>query len=982
MAATAALAAAAAAMRVESSVPSRSSLTDANAASTLDATTTNKAKSGASFDVTLLRRVLRLVHCLQKERGASCAYFAVRHSATTSNSNSNSSTTTSDDNGSSSSSSPFSQSVQPARRDTDHALQLSLLQKKTGSVVDRGDLAVAKTLATIRNMLRLDDGNGNSNSNSEDSAAGTKAAGDNSTNSRSLSGSGLHRILVCFNTLISSVIHEYVLRQTVQQAKIFSKQEEQQQRQQQQPFCSLLTASFQHGVDISISSQPKTHHRMHSHQMLQPAQLGNTNGGMPRIHSEVNFQQAHPHAVVAPAAPNAAPSSDPNTVTRLPPGVPRPPQSLVPSLAATTITKRAIAPRSPGGSTREVTFPANTATAAAAGTKKEESDSARAVRLLHLLGIFVQLKESTGVERAIISTLFADQTEQAALFMTDLVLEVESQRRRVHELQSLVKLKQQPTTVTTTNKRSPSTAALGGGIPDSYSSLGNLVQELVALNPEMLQLQQRILSGSTALFSNSSLSKDSSLDADRLWDLLTVYIDKLHSLELLIVEEIECCAPVDPSLDLIVTEEGKQEPKQQQQEFDLTVLPETLVWRQLFGSDIVTREEMASHIEAMTACDLQEQFLAALRNSNGGRSSLSAAATAGVASSSEPKGVQELLKEISGAPASKEWEIDLYEIKFQKRIGQGSAGTTYLATWSGQQVAVKVASITEMGLEGWRTEVQYLQKFHHPNIIRLLGSCYSASPLTICLVLDYCNAGDLSIAMQRLTPPNFFFHVATSIANGMAYLHGRGTMHRDIKAANVLLDGDFSSGRFSVKLTDFGFATHSTIPADRTAETGTYRWMAPEVIRHEAYSGMADVYSFAVLMWQLLTREDPFSDMSQIEAAASVAFEGARIPFPEGTPVAVRELIEICWSDDPAQRLPFDQISLRLKEIESALTDDEKAWLEASRGHPVYAKPKLRPERKTPPQLNTDHVQQPIPQNGKHEKRGGGLLGRFRTSKQ
>ena len=130
-----------------------------------------------------------------------------------------------------------------------------------------------------------------------------------------------------------------------------------------------------------------------------------------------------------------------------------------------------------------------------------------------------------------------------------------------------------------------------------------------------------------------------------------------------------------------------------------------------------------------------------------------------------------------------------------------------------------------MGLDGWRTEVQALQKLHHPNIIRLMGSVYHPNPLTFCLVLEYCDAGDLDTAMQRVTPRNFVPHVAMSMAKGMAYLHKRGIIHRDIKPLNVLLSGNVSGGHFEVKVTDFGVSTESTQGGLRTAETGTYRWM-------------------------------------------------------------------------------------------------------------------------------------------------------------
>lgn len=104
-----------------------------------------------------------------------------------------------------------------------------------------------------------------------------------------------------------------------------------------------------------------------------------------------------------------------------------------------------------------------------------------------------------------------------------------------------------------------------------------------------------------------------------------------------------------------------------------------------------------------------------------------------------------------------------------------------------QEVAVKVASITEMGLDGWKTETSSLQRLHHPNIIRLLGSIYNPSPLTYCLVLEYCNAGDLSAALTKETPPNFFDRVSKDMACGLAFLHSRDVIHRDIKVTHDAL---------------------------------------------------------------------------------------------------------------------------------------------------------------------------------------------------
>ena len=167
-----------------------------------------------------------------------------------------------------------------------------------------------------------------------------------------------------------------------------------------------------------------------------------------------------------------------------------------------------------------------------------------------------------------------------------------------------------------------------------------------------------------------------------------------------------------------------------------------------------------------------------------------------------------LLETTSEVVAKQKWEVNLHEVKFEKCIARGGAGTTYMGSWRGQDVAIKVAAMTEMGIDGWNAEVESLQQLNHTNIIRLLGSISSPPPQpTRCLILEYCDAGDLEGALKKETPPNFFFHVAKSMANGLSYLHDRGIFHRDIKPENVLLHGDVSGGKFVVKLTDFGLST-------------------------------------------------------------------------------------------------------------------------------------------------------------------------------
>ncbi|MBA0866286.1 hypothetical protein Goshw_019649 [Gossypium schwendimanii] len=102
-----------------------------------------------------------------------------------------------------------------------------------------------------------------------------------------------------------------------------------------------------------------------------------------------------------------------------------------------------------------------------------------------------------------------------------------------------------------------------------------------------------------------------------------------------------------------------------------------------------------------------------------------------------------------------------------------------------------------------------------------------------------------------------------------------------------------------------------------TAETGTYRWMAPEVIEHKPYDHKADVFSFGVVLWEMLTGKLPYENLTPLQAAVGVVQKGLRPVIPQHTRPKFVELLERCWQQDPSLRPEFSEITNLLEDLAS-----------------------------------------------------------------
>ncbi|KAI8469236.1 MAG: kinase-like domain-containing protein [Monoraphidium minutum] len=274
-----------------------------------------------------------------------------------------------------------------------------------------------------------------------------------------------------------------------------------------------------------------------------------------------------------------------------------------------------------------------------------------------------------------------------------------------------------------------------------------------------------------------------------------------------------------------------------------------------------------------------------------------------------------------GSPAPDDWEIDINQLHIDSKVAAGSFSNLYKGFYCGQEVAVKI--LKELGDDAaqyseFLQEVAIMRKVRHKNVVQFIGAC-TRKP-NLCIVFEYMSHGSVYDWVRREGPLKLaqVLKVGVEVSRGMDYLHQRKIIHRDLKAANLLLDDNGT-----VKIADFGVARIIESSGHMTAETGTYRWMAPEVIEHKPYDEKADVFSFGVVLWELLTSKVPYSDMTPLQAAVGVVQKGLRPSPPQNCPPALLQLMAACWEGAPGRRPTFTDLTPRLQQLLEAAKEEE-----------------------------------------------------------
>ncbi|XP_051134997.1 uncharacterized protein LOC127254131 isoform X2 [Andrographis paniculata] len=277
---------------------------------------------------------------------------------------------------------------------------------------------------------------------------------------------------------------------------------------------------------------------------------------------------------------------------------------------------------------------------------------------------------------------------------------------------------------------------------------------------------------------------------------------------------------------------------------------------------------------------------------------------------------------------------DLEELR---ELGSGTFGTVYHGKWRGSDVAIKrikkscftgrQSEQERLTVEFWR-EAEILSKLHHPNIVAFYGVVQDGPGGTLATVTEFMVDGSLRhvlLRKDRHLDRRKRLIIAMDAAFGMEYLHSKNIVHFDLKCDNLLVNLKDSS-RPICKVGDFGLSKIKRNTLVSGGVRGTLPWMAPELLNGSSnkVSEKVDVFSFGIVLWEILTGEEPYANMHYGAIIGGIVNNTLRPAIPSHCDPEWRRLMEQCWAPNPTKRPSFTEIASRLR-VMSASAQTKKA---------------------------------------------------------
>ena len=287
--------------------------------------------------------------------------------------------------------------------------------------------------------------------------------------------------------------------------------------------------------------------------------------------------------------------------------------------------------------------------------------------------------------------------------------------------------------------------------------------------------------------------------------------------------------------------------------------------------------------------------------------------------------IVDIVPDLVLADLDKQFFLTEDDVRFTKsekdHLGTGGFGSVYRGYCRQQSVAVKIFNAVAKGdpldaLRELRVEAKVLQQNHHPCLVSMVGVTVFPKPS---LVMEEAPMGSLSGPLLKDKIPIsrvVLFRIAAQIASALKFLHGLAYIYRDLKASNVLLWSLGLDHFINCKLADFGIVA-SSAPIGVKGTRGTSGFIAPEVAyvganhNRNTYDSQADTFSYAMILYQIVTRHDPFFDVKQIQISTHIeSGRRPRLDYPVSTVglYTMTQMMKRCWKQIPSDRPSMDTI--------------------------------------------------------------------------
>ncbi|XP_040192976.1 tyrosine-protein kinase Lck [Rana temporaria] len=264
-----------------------------------------------------------------------------------------------------------------------------------------------------------------------------------------------------------------------------------------------------------------------------------------------------------------------------------------------------------------------------------------------------------------------------------------------------------------------------------------------------------------------------------------------------------------------------------------------------------------------------------------------------------------------------EWEIPRNRLQLSKKLGAGQFGEVWMGFYNGHtKVAIKNLKQGTMSAEAFLAEANLMKQLQHPRLVRL-HAVVTQEPIYI--VTEYMENGNLVdyLKTSQGLKLNVYklIDMSAQVAEGMSFLERKNYIHRDLRAANILV-----SDTLCCKIADFGLA-RIIEDNEYTAREGAkfpIKWTAPEAINYGTFTIKSDVWSFGVLLSEIITYgRIPYPGMTNPEVIDYLE-RGYRMPQPENCPKELYELMLRCWNDHPEERPTFEFLRSYLEDFFTA----------------------------------------------------------------